>query len=338
VQVRDARRDEIERVLRAARSGRGGGPALDDSIAFDRALLESPWGREHERFVVGCDGEGRLLAALKLRSLEGALDGRPVRIAHVEAAFPLGDTGGPELFAELRDETLRQAHGRGHALAILIPPAGGADLASHGFRALPCSETACRTFLPAPWPKEPAWLRAGESAFGRVPGLRPGRPEDIDDLAAIHTEEIAGQRLRTDRDRGAWEQIFLARGVPGRPGGARDPFWVIERGGRVEAYVLLQALPPMLRWREHGARRGAETLLADLFWSALGRARQERLPRIEGWRMPEVLTLEPLYPTSTRRRKVNLAMLKMLDPVSPAPKLEREDDCRLWELDLVPAD
>lgn len=264
------------------------------------------------------------------------LDGRPVRVVHLEAAFPLGDTGDPDRSAELLDEALRRAHASGHALAILVAPAGKADLERHGFRALPCSETACRTFLPAPWPKEPAWLRAGESALGLVPGLRHGRPEDIDDLAAIHTEEIARQRLRIERGRGAWEQIFLARGMPVRTRGARDPFWVIERGGRVEAYVLLQALPPTLRWREHGARRGAESLLADLFWSVLGWARQERLPRIEGWRMPEVLTLEPLYPTSTRRRKENLAMLKTLDPDSP--EFEREDDCRLWELDLVPDD
>jgi hypothetical protein len=181
-----------------------------------------------------------------------------------------------------------------------------------------------------------------------VPGLRPGRPEDFDDLAAIHTEEIAGQRLRIDRDRAAWERIFLAwgaaplaggaRAMPDPTVGARDPFWVIERSGRVDAYVLLQASPPTLRWREHGARRGAETLLADLFWSVLGRARQERLPRIEGWRMPEVLTLEPLYPTSTRRRKENLVMLKTLDPDSQAPEFEQEEDCRLWELDFVPAD
>jgi len=265
-------------------------------------------------------------------------DGRPVRIAHVEAALPLGNTVDPERAGELLDEALQQAHGRGHALAILISPAGGPGFARHGFRALPCSETACRTFLPAPWPKEPAWLRAGESALGRVAGLRPGRPEDIPDLTGIHAEEIAGQRLRIDRDCGAWEQIFLARGIPGRTGVARDPFWVIEKGGRVEAYVLLQALPPTLHWREHGARRGAESLLADLFWGVLGWARQDRLPRIEGWRMPEALTLEPLYPTSTRRRKENLAMIKALDPDSQAPEFEREDDCRLWELDFVPAD
>jgi len=207
------------------------------------------------------------------------LDGRPVRIAHVEAALPLGNTVDPERAGELLDEALQQAHGRGHALAILISPAGGPGFARHGFRALPCSETACRTFLPAPWPKEPAWLRAGESALGRVAGLRPGRPEDIPDLTGIHAEEIAGQRLRIDRDCGAWEQIFLARGIPGRTGVARDPFWVIEKGGRVEAYVLLQALPPTLHWREHGARRGAESLLADLFWGVLGWARQDRLPR-----------------------------------------------------------
>jgi hypothetical protein len=113
-----------------------------------------------------------------------------------------------------------------------------------------------------------------------------------------------------------------------------DPFWVIERSGRVDAYALLQARRPTLRWREHGARRGAEDLLPDLFWSALGWARGERLQRIEGWRMPDVLTLMPLYPTSNRRRRDNLAMLRTLGPVSQPLNFAREDECRLWELDV----
>ena len=169
--------------------------------------------------------------------------------------------------------------------------------------------------------------------MGRVPGLRPGRPDDIDALAAIHADEIAGQRLRIDRSHELWDRIFLARDLRRRRSGAVDPFWVIEMGARVEAYVLLRPERPTLRWCEHGARRGSEGLLADLFWCALGWARAHGLQRIEGWRLPEVLTVEPLYPTSDRRRKTNVAMLKPLDPIAPVPKFARESDCRLWELD-----
>ena len=113
------------------------------------------------------------------------------------------------------------------------------------------------------------------------------------------------------------------------------PFWVIERGGRVDAYVLLGAGQPTLRWREHGARRGAEDLLVDLFWSVLAWARGAGLQRIEGWCMPEVLTVQPLYPTSDRSRKGSVPMLRALDPKTPLPDFRREDECRLWELDAI---
>ena len=338
MQVRNAGRDEIERVLRAAHAVRGGGLALEDYVAFHETLMDSAWGREHERLVVGCDDRRRLLAAVKTSSLAGSLDGRAIRIVHVRTMFTSGDSGDQHHAAELQEEVLEEARLQGHALAIRVSPAGGAEHFDRGFHALPCSEAACRTFLPAPWPKEPAWLRAGEEALGRVPGLRPGRPEDIDAIASIHAEEIAGQRLRIDRDRGLWDQIFLARETLRRMSGAADPFWVIERGGRVVAYVLLRAGPPTLRWREHGARREARAPLADLFWSALCWARGKRLQRIEGWCMPEVLTVEPLYPTSDRRRRNNLVMLRPLDQVPQAPVFAGEDECRLWELDAFQED
>ncbi|HKB07594.1 MAG TPA: hypothetical protein VKF61_04870 [Candidatus Polarisedimenticolia bacterium] len=310
MRFRDADRDEIERVLAGRHIG----------------LLDSARGGAHESLLVGCDENGRIRVALRLRSLPGTLDGRAVRIAHLTDAFPVDGPSGADEAADLRREALRQARESGHALAIEIMKVAGESPGLQGFRALPCSEAACRTRLPVPWPKEPPWLRAGEEAPGRVPGLRPGHPGDIDALAGIHAEEIAAQRLRVDRPRDLWDRFVLARD-------RSSPFWVIDRGKGVEAYVLLRTEGPTLRWCEHGARRGSEELLADLFWCALGWGRARGLQRIEGWRLPEILTVEPLYPTSDRQRKTDVVMLMPLDPSAPFPDLAREGDCRLWELD-----
>jgi len=317
LRFRDADRDEIGRVL----------------AAFHGDLLDSAWGRAHERLLVGCGEDGRIRVALRLRSLPGALDGRAVRIAHLTDAFPVDGSSGADEATALKEEALRQVRESGHALAIEIAKVAGESRRLQGFRALPCSEAACRTHLPVAWPKEPPWLRAGEEAPGRVPGLRPGRPVDIDALAGIHAQEIASQRLRVDRPRDLWDRIVLARDLRSSTDGALDPFWVIDRGAGVEAYVLLRTERPTLRWCEHGTRPGSEGLLADLFWCALGWARSRGLQQIEGWRLPEVLTVEPLYPTSDRQRKTDVVMFMPLDPKAPFPDLVREEDCRLWELD-----
>lgn len=317
MRFRDADRDEIGRVL----------------AAFDGDLLDSAWGRAHERLLVGCGEDGRIRVALRLRSLPGALDGRAVIIAHLGEAFPVDGLSGEDEAAALRQEALRRARESGHALAIVIAKVAGESPRLQGFRAVPCSEAACRTRLPVPWPKEPPWLRTGQEAPGRVPGLRPGRLEDIEAVAGMHAEDIAAQRLRVDRPRDLWDRIVLARDLRTRMSGAADPFWVVEGAAGIEAYALLRTEHPTLRWCEHGARRGSEGMLADLFWCALGWARSRGLQRIEGWRMPEVLTVEPLYPTSDRQRKTAVVMIMPLDPKAPFPDLAREGDCRLWELD-----
>jgi hypothetical protein len=264
---------------------------------------------------------------LKIVSLEGTLDGRRVRIARLGAPVAALGGGGAGGAGDLVAAALEEARGTGHTLALTLVTEPGGFGALDGFRALPCSEAACRVVLPARWPKEPAWLAVGEDPLRSVPGLRPGRPADLDEIETIHAAEVAGQRLRIDRDRGAWEHALVTRGDA--------PFWVIDTGGHVDAYVLLGAGQPTLRWLEHGARRGADRLLADLFWAALGWARGRGLQRIEGWRMPEVLTVEPLYPTSDRKRRSNVPMLRALDPEVPLPDFKREDECRLWELDAL---
>ena len=274
----------------------------------------------------GRDGSGKSIGPLKMVSLDGSLDGRRVRIARLDVPGLVRGSGGAGEAGDLVAAALEVARVGGHSLALALTSESGGTGALDGFQPLPCSEAACRTVLPVPWPKEPEWLRAGEDPLRSVPGLRPWRRDDLDEVAAIHAETIAAQRLRIDRSPETWGRIVPARDAP---------FFVIERSGRVDAYVLLGTGRPTARWREHAARGGAEDLLVDLFWSALAWARGAGLQRIEGWCMPEVLTAKPLYPTSDRMRKGRVPMLRTLDPKTPRPDFKREDECRLWELDAL---
>ena len=246
-----------------------------------------------------------------MRRLPGVLSGRPVEIAL------LADT------AEVEGARAQGCH-----LALGLAARGSGRFSDAGFRPLPASETACRTFLPAAWPREPAWIAAGEEPEAGVPGLRAFLPSDLDAVAEIHSEDMRSQGLRLDRDPRAWERILRARH-------STAPFWVIERQGRVEGYVVLESAPPTLRWREHGVRPGAEQTAADLFWSALAWARRQGIPRIEGWRMPGALTLGPLYPASERGRKDRIPMLLPLLPQPQPVEFAREEDCRIFELDVL---
>lgn len=333
MQARDASRDEMVRVLRATHGLWGRGRGLDDYLALNLTMMESPWGREHGRFLVASDEAGGVPAALRSWRHPGVLDGRPIRIARLDGVFTFPEARGRGHASRLAGAAIDRARAEGCDLILLVAEGGAGLWTRLGFRALPASETACRTVLPAPWPREPAWVAAGVDPAGWSPGVRPGRPEDLDAIADLHREEVSGQKFRVERGRDAWEQLLLKRDLRRRFGGEEAPFWVSENQGRLDAYVLLEAAPPTLRWREHGARRGAEGGLADLFWCALAWARRRGLQRIEGWRMPGALTLGPLYPASERRRRDGIPMVLPLHPGVAPPAGAREDDCRVFELD-----
>jgi GNAT superfamily N-acetyltransferase len=333
VRIKDAAREEMTLVLRASHTVWGEGMAVDDYVALHLALKESPWGQRHYRFLIGQDDGGGILSSMKLYTLRGRLEGREVRIAGVGAVFTPPERRGRGHATELVRQALEGARSGGHAIALLVSEIGEAYYARQGFRALPATEAACRTTLPAPWPKEPAWVAHGDP-LREVRGLRRWGAADLDALVRIHDAATEGGRLAVLRDRSAWEQVLLKLELASRlPAGGEDLLWVIDRGEGVEAYAVLKETGDTLRWREHGARRGSEDVLVDLFWGALARARRLRMERLEGWHLPDAVTETALYPIARRKRKSPVVMARALDPEIELPDFAREEDCRLGELD-----
>lgn len=318
MRIDDARPEEVAAIRPRTREVRGGG---------------------NSRFLVGRDESGAILGGIELLALRGVLDGRPLRIAGLGALFPapaqigLGKRRGRGDPAALLEAVLGIASRERAALALVVSEIGPAPYETHGFRALPATEAACRARMPAPWPKEPSWVDAGDP-FAEVPGLRPGAPGDLEVLIAIHQEAISGQRFRLDRERAAWG-CALSRIVPGhRPQeDGEEQLLVIEERGQVTAYALFRRMPKALRWLEHGARPGSEARLIDLFWCALARARRDGVKRLEGWFLPPAPPGGAFYPIARRTRELSLVMGRVLDPAFELPRFKSEAECRVFELD-----
>lgn len=267
-----------------------------------------------------------------LRLLRGSLDGREVGLAAIDArAGPAGARVRGAPYASLED-ALDAARSGGSALALLLSDSQAGGPETPGFTALPASEAACRARLPVPWPKEPAWVEAGDP-LASLQGLRPARYGDRAALAEIRLITTAPQRLKVLRDRPRWDRVLGAsrRSKASGPAGV----FVLEREGRVAAYAVLEETPAALVWMEHGAMPGAGELLIDLFWAALSAARLWGLERLEGWFLPPRVAASGLYPVATRSRLGTSILIGALDPAVPVPGFSDEDECRLSPLDLL---
>src|SRR5260221_2303827 len=312
----------------------GEGMGLDDYPRFNPALKDSDWGRRNYRFLIGRDDSGGLLSSLQLYTLHGVLDARPLRIAGVGALFTPPARRGQGHAAALLERALALAASEGAGVALLVSEIGAAWYEKRGFRALPATEAACRARMPAPWPKEPQWVGTGDPLIA-VPGLRPGRPDDLEALVAIHQAAISGQRFRMERDRADWDYALLKSALAHKlRGDGEEQLLVIEEGGPIAAYALLKQMPEALRWKEHGARPGSEAPSLDLFWCALALARRSGKERVEGWFLPPAPEAgRAYYPIARRGRAVPAVIWRALDPATELPRLPDEEEGRVFELD-----
>jgi predicted GNAT family N-acyltransferase len=284
---------------------------------------------------------GRLVAALKLFSFPGTLEGRGIAIAGVGAVFTLTEARGHGHAGALVEAALESAWAGGCAVALLMSEIGPDLYRRCGFESIPALEAGCLPYLPVPWAGEPAWLREERAPEAAIPGLRPFDEGDLEALVAIHEEAGLGQRFRLRRDRAAWDQALLRAALRRRLlHGQDDQIVVIEgeaRGAgtsRVLAYAVLREVPGRLEWREHGARLGAEERLVDLFWAAIARARRIGVNRIDAWQFPAIVTTRRLYPIAVRPLRDPAIMLRRLDPSLPPLAFGGPEECRLSWLDL----
>jgi hypothetical protein len=262
-----------------------------------------------------------------LRALRADLDGETIRVAGL--AWP-ATPGGAQDGAPPEDAAaaLQAARRDGFRLALTVRDDADPRWGPAGFRALPAAEAACKTRLPAAWPREPDWIGAGDPE-GALPGLRAAEGGDVAALVALREAGTGGQRFRVRRDAAGWRRILGAGGVATGERQVR----VLDDGGGPSAYVVLQTAAGRLLWLEHGAGAGGGERLVDLFWYALALARRDGLPRLEGWCLPPAIEERRLYPVARRRRVAPVVLLAALDAALELPSFRSEAECRISPLD-----
>jgi GNAT superfamily N-acetyltransferase len=178
--VREATPAEIVTVLSHTRPLWGGGKGLDTYLARTRALLESPWGQAHYRFVVGLDESGTILTTCKRYHLDLRLDGTPAPTVGFGAVFTPEAHRGQGHAATLLQAVMAEERTRGTRLALLFSDIGPEYYERLGFQAIRCeigeapAASGEAPFLPI-GDRDPAELLAfcrepdARLAFGRSP-------------------------------------------------------------------------------------------------------------------------------------------------------------------------
>ncbi|MFN3430820.1 MAG: GNAT family N-acetyltransferase [Candidatus Sericytochromatia bacterium] len=136
--VREATPAETAEVLAHTRPLWGGGHDLATYARRTDALLETPWGRGHYRFVVGLDATGAIVTACKRYRLALRLNGEPVRAVGFGAVFTPESHRARGHAAALLRAVMAEEAARGAHVALLYSDIGPAYYERLGFRAIRC--------------------------------------------------------------------------------------------------------------------------------------------------------------------------------------------------------
>jgi GNAT superfamily N-acetyltransferase len=195
---------------------------------YNRAQLNTEWGRHHLSRMALVSGDDDLLSTAKRYDLQLSVDGRTVRTVGIGAVFTPQRHRGRGHARRLIEAIVGEAKADGAALALLFSEIGAAYYQRLGFRAVP--------------------LREVDIAVTRRPGapamlVRSGDDRDLAHIAAIHEEMSAAYRFALAYDR-SWLQYAISKKrvhAALSPQGRRIVEWfVAEEGGQAVAWVLLQ--------------------------------------------------------------------------------------------------
>lgn len=303
--------DEIRAILLETHALWGEGMTLDDYIAFVRAQMESPWGRENFRYLVWREGT-LILSSLKLYRLHARCGSRHVILGGIGAVYtPWAQRGQGHARAMLA-AVLERLQAEGAHGALLFSDIGAEYYRRLGFRPVPSHEFSVPlTVIPT-----------NESSSVVVERIRDA---DWPDVERLYEQATASDPFVLHRSSTYWahwrrkEQERMGR----LPEGVRSSrHWIARREGESVGYVLTVFEPPALVLKEliiaDGTQETAEALLAAIRWDgeALGAV------QLVGWWPPlawsRFLLSEHIRPRSRTRE---LAMIAPFDPTLDVEQL-----------------
>ena len=242
---------------------------------WNRAQMETPWGREHLRRVALVEG-GEVVASAKRYDFRARWSGQTVDVLGIGAVFTPPARRGQGHAAALIDAMVTDAAERGCAIALLFSEIGARYYERLGFQVVP---RAMVTVDVLPFTGSPAML------------VRSGEAADLGAIAEITARYAEGAAFALDRTPDligfglARKRLLAGLG----PSGLRDvEFFVTEEAYRAAAYVVITRGPHGRRLEECGDRDPTGARVGAMLQVLSARTPAEPPLRLVGW-LPDSL-------------------------------------------------
>lgn len=304
----------VERILDGTFTVWSEGLSRPDYSIWQRAQLESTWGRAHLRRVAWMEDD-RLLASAKRYDFRADIGGERCAVLGIGAVFtPVAERGRGHA-SRLLDAMIEEAAARGCRAAVLFSEIGPDYYARLGFNVIRRDELAFEC------PVEPEGL----------PAARPGRLEDLPAMVALGEATRTRSTFALDRPPDLVHFGLIRRGRLADLSAAQRlvlEWLVVEEAGRMTAFVIATRRPRGLVIEDCGDIDPSGAHVAALVGSLAGQ-RSFHPPVVHGW-LPDQFRG---WTTPALWREVTDNVM-MIRPVGDAPLPEIEGPVTFWNLDL----
>ena len=221
----------------------GEGLGRDAYGRWNRAQLQTPWGRDHLRRVA-LVREGEVMASAKRYDLTAVVGGESMPVLGVGAVFTPTAHRGQGHAASLLRAMHTEAHARGCRWALLFSEIGPDYYERLGYRVMPQVVQTIEVRRDATRGAPAVLLRSGEAS-------------DLPHIAEISARDCETASFAIDRSAdfigfGVTKRRLLA-GL-GNPGVRQLEFFVTEEGTRAVAYVVVSHAASGLVLEDYGDR------------------------------------------------------------------------------------
>jgi ribosomal protein S18 acetylase RimI-like enzyme len=283
---------------------------------WNRAQMDTGWGREHLRRLALLDGD-MLLASAKRYDFDAVIDGQPATVLGVGAVFTPVDQRGRGHASMLVDAMCADAIARGCSHALLFSEIGARFYERHGFVVMPADEITL----------EVAPHRGGAPAIL----VRSGERADLEHVAEISMRYARDAEFSLVRSAAMIEYGITRRRLLaglGPAGLRRLEFFVSEEGNRAVAYVVLLHGKHGVVLEDCGDRDPSGARIGAMLQVLSARTPAEPPLRVRT-RLPATLRPPQLRVIEARQISSDVMMIKPLIPGAVVPRSHV-----YWQLDV----
>ena len=308
----------LDRVLETTHPIWHGGLSRHAYRQLCTAQMRTGWARRHQRHVALADGS-EVLASAMLYELEGALDGRAVRICGIGSVFTDEARRGRGHARALVEHLLDDAARSGAALALLFG-AGDAQSGWHGFECVP---TPTVTLAVAEPPRRGAPMTL----------IRSGEDRDLAAVVAMGRVRASSFRFHLERDLDLVQHAITRKRLVAGLGDASARqllFFIAEEGTTAAAYVVVSIEGAEWTLEECGDRDPSGARVGAILQALIAREPVECRPIIRAWLPPGFM---PPQITAIARSSTEVVLTRRLGATNTPLHLV-DGDTLYWHSDV----